>query len=61
MYPEIRRVCGLKGDATPAQIELAKKIAEAFAVEMPTDMSKQSYGDFIAKYSAKYKKMRKAG
>lgn len=60
MYPEIRRVCGLKGDATPAQIEFAKKIAEAFAVKLPTDKSKQAYGDFIAKYSAKYKK-RKAG
>ena len=61
MYPEIRRVCGLKGDATPAQIELAKKIAEAFAVALPTDKSKQAYGDFIAKYSVKYKKIRRAG
>lgn len=60
MYPEIRRVCGLKGNATPAQIEFAKKISKAFAVEMPTDKSKQAYGDFIAKNSAKYKK-RKVG
>ena len=60
MYPEIRRVYGLQGEATPAQIEYARKIAEAFEVEPPKDKTKQAYGDFIAKYSAKYKK-RKAG
>lgn len=61
MYPEIRRVYGLQGAATPAQIEYAKRISEAFKVAMPTETTKQAYGDFIAKYSAKYKKMRKAG
>lgn len=61
MYPEIKRVYGLQGEATPAQIEYARKISEAFGVEPPKDKTKQAYGDFIAKYSAKYKKMRKAG
>lgn len=50
MYPEVRRVYGLQGEATPAQIKYATYLAERMCVELPKEKTKQAYSDFIAKW-----------
>ena len=45
-----KRVCGMTGEATPAQINYASKIHEVTGKELPKDQTKQEYGDYISRY-----------
>ena len=58
MYHTIRRVCGLQGEATAAQIEYADTISKFLQIDLPEEKTKQAYSDFISQYAVKYKKRR---
>lgn len=55
MYPYPKRVCGLRGEASPAQIKYVEEIHLLLGVEKPEKETKQSYSDFINRYQKKYK------
>jgi hypothetical protein len=56
MYPSIRRVNGLCGEATIAQVEYAQQISKTLDIELPREKTKQAYSDFISQNARKYKK-----
>lgn len=58
MYPEARRVFGLRGEATPAQIMLAQDISRVLNLEMPSELTKQAVSDFIASNIRKYRRVK---
>lgn len=58
MYPEARRVFGLRGEATPAQIMLAQDISKELCIEMPQEQTKQAMSDFIASNIRKYRRVK---
>ena len=55
MYPYPKRVCGLRGEASPAQIKYVEAIHLLLGVEKPEEKTKQAYSDFINKYAKRYK------
>lgn len=55
MYPHPKRVTGMTGDPTPAQIRLAEQINRATGIDLPGERSKQAYSDYINKYVKKIK------
>lgn len=55
MYPYPKRVCGLRGEASPAQIKYVEQIHLLLGVEKPEEKTKQAYSDFINRYQKKYK------
>lgn len=61
MYPTLTRKTGLRGEATPKQIEYAGQIHDLIGVELPDSKTKQAYSDYINRYLNKYKKAVKEG
>lgn len=57
MYPYPKRVCGLSGEASPAQIRYVEQIHLLLGVEKPEEKTKQAYSDYINKYAKRYKEM----
>ena len=57
MYPTLQRVTGLRGEATPKQIEYATAMHDLLGAELPTEKTKQAYSDYINKYAKKYKEV----
>lgn len=55
MYQHPRRVCNLKGDPTPKQVEYVEAISSLLGIEIPIEKTKQSYSDFINAHVRKYK------
>ena len=55
MYPHPKRVCNLRGQASPKQVEYAADIHRTLGVELPAEQTKQAYSDFINRYQKTYK------
>lgn len=55
MYPTMLRHAGMKGEATPKQVEYAESIAELLGVGMPTVRTKQAMSDFISEHAVRYR------
>ena len=55
MYPYPKRVCNLKGQASPKQIEYAMDIHKILGIDLPREQTKQAYSDFINRYQKTYK------
>ena len=57
MYPHPKRVCNLKGQASPKQVEYAADIHRTLGVELPAEKTKQAYSDYINRYMKRYREV----